>query len=226
VLCRDWTLVKLFAGGFLAAPLCCRSWGCDYCQPDRKQRIMRQAALGHPDTLITLTVNPARGFSPAERAEELVIAWRKFVRFYKKHYSTPKIPYFVVFEATRKGEPHMHILCRVAWISQQVLSNFMKEEIDAPIVDVRRCKNARSAARYVAKYVGKAPGKFGSCKRYWQTRDYDQPDDLDKVRKTRKEEGWLIVQKTIEEYLINLPVGRYSLETDGDMTKVTWPCAP
>lgn len=150
----------------------CRSWGCEECQPTRKRQLVALAASGQPTSFITLTVNPAHGPTARARARKLVDAWRVVVRRAKKKYGYRSIPYLAVFEATKAGEPHLHILARVKWIDQRWLSAQMRSLIGAPIVDIRRVKGKRMVARYVAKYVGKEPGKFGTCKRYWRTRDY------------------------------------------------------
>ncbi len=203
ILCREFTLVKSFEGGLYATPLCCRSWSCDYCRPERKARVAYMARLGHPDTFITLTTNPARGGTEATRAAELVIAWREFVSYAKKLYGYASIPYFAVFEATKAGQPHLHILCRVKWIDQATLSGWMRRRIGAPIVDIRRCTSDRAAARYVSKYVGKAPGKFGTCKRYWQTRNYAGLTDRERATNSFKGGHWQRLQQHIDSLLLH-----------------------
>ena len=151
----------------------CRSWGCDECQPRRKKQLIALARSGKPDTFITLTVNPATNIDPARRARALARAWPKVVKAAKRKYGYKSIPYLCVFEATKRGEPHLHILCRVKWIDQRWLSSMMRELIGAPIVDIRRVRSTDQAAHYISKYVGKEPGHFNSCKRYWRTQDYE-----------------------------------------------------
>ena len=69
--------------------------------------------------------------------------------------------------------------------------------IDAPIVDIRRIHGARHIAHYVAKYVGKGPGKFGTCKRYWHTRDYV----LDGPEKPPLDTSWNSIWVIVDEPL-------------------------
>lgn len=217
MLCREFSLVKHFDGGMFALPLCCRSWGCEYCQPGRKREVTRAAAAGYPNTLITITVNPNEKTWPAWRARNLVKAWRAFVEEAKWLYQLKELPYFCVFEATKNGEPHLHILCRVDWIHQKFLSAFMKVWIGAPIVDIRRCNSGRSAARYVAKYIGKQPGKFGTCKRYWQTRSYQDKDAQDNEKKRQRSEGWELVEAPIGILVFRAKDQGYTLSRDGDV---------
>ncbi len=210
MLCREAILIKRHSTGAFVMPLCCRSWGCDYCRPDRKRTVVRQAARGKPNTLITITCDPALYQTKENRARELVIAWRDFVRHAKTEYGYDSIPYFAVFEATQKGEPHLHILCRVKWIPQKDLSDYMSSKMGAPVCDIRRCNSSRSAARYVSKYIGKKPGKFGTCKRYWQTKDYAEPSDHEPHAHTRVIGTWRIEEQSLHDCLIHAAIrGKY-----------------
>lgn len=180
-----------------------------------------QAACGAPNTFITLTTSTKTGPTPAARAAALVKAWRQFVRKARKHYGYATIPYFAVFEATKLGQPHLHILCRVRWIDQRFISAFMRDEIGAPIVDIRRCTSASAGARYIAKYIGKAPGKFGTCKRYWQTKDYrklnlETPDPPEFAGG-----GWHKEPISIANLLLHHTIQRHQVEKIGPIYKIT-----
>ncbi len=173
MLCSEASMVNSGWDGLQAVSLRCRSWGCPLCSESRRKQLVALAKSGDPNTFITLTVNPAFGSSPFDRAHRLADAWRVIVRLVKAKYGYKELPYFCVFEATKNGEPHLHILCRVKWISQQWLSDTMKTLMMAPIVDIRRVRNKNKLAYYVSKYCGKAPHRFTTCKRYWTTRDYE-----------------------------------------------------
>ena len=180
MLCCEWTLVKSFSTHLTAEPLKCRRWSCDYCQPYRASDLRRQARDGKPDTFLTLTVNPMVGKDPDHRARTLVRAWRLIRLRAIRKYKYKSIPFIAVFEATKAGEPHLHILCRVPWIDQRWLSRQMAELMSAPICDIRRIKHVGQLANYVAKYVGKDPQAFKRCKRYWASHDYKPAiDDLE-----------------------------------------------
>jgi len=172
--------------GIQAVSLRCRSWGCPLCHESRKKQLVALAKSGNPDTFITLTVNPEFGSSPYERARRLADAWRTIVRLVKAKYGYATLPYFCVFEATKNGEPHLHILARVKWISQKWLSEQMAELMMAPVVDIRRVRDKKKLAYYISKYCGKDPHRFESCKRYWTTRDWE----LTKFEPTKPEGNW------------------------------------
>ena len=173
VLCREWTLVKETGGVTTVEPLKCRCWTCDYCQPIRLRQLKGMARAGAPDTFLTLTVNPKHGRCRDERARSLSNAWRILRKRALRRYRYKAIPFLAVFEKTKRGEPHLHILMRVKWLDQRWVSGVMRELIGAPIVDIRRVRSAKQAAAYVAKYVGKDPVPFDGCKRYWRSQDWE-----------------------------------------------------
>jgi hypothetical protein len=190
MLCGEALLVKLQPEEIGARLLRCRAWTCPNCHDDRKRGLQAQAHRGHPTRFITLTVNPAYFTTPLERAQRLVIAWRKVRLAAMKKYKLKALPFLAVFEATRKGEPHLHILARFKWIAQDWLSKQMEEEIGAWCVDIRSVKDRVEIRRYIAKYVGKSAHHFGTMKRYWASRDYEiagKDDDGALIMPTRFE---------------------------------------
>lgn len=172
MLCNERPLYKDIPNGFATKTLLCRSWNCSWCARSRKRQVIREAMDGDPLIFVTLTLHEDCAEDPYRWAGELVNAWRKFVRYYKRRHHLSTIPYFAVFEATKQGVPHLHILCRTPWIQQETLSNFMAIEVGAPIVWVKKVRHRKKAAIYLAKYMGKSPGKFGTLKRYWKTKNW------------------------------------------------------
>lgn len=199
MLCSERSLVNRGPNAYRAVSLKCRSWGCDLCQPDRQKQLVALAQRGQPTTFITLTCNPARGHSPAGRARSLAHAWPKIVKRACKKYGYDSIPYLCVFEATKKGEPHLHILCRVKWIDQRWLSNQMRELTGAPIVDIREVKSKKAVAYYISKYIGKQPHRFATCKRYWQTRSWKVPVEVVEEEPEFWSDVWYIVNRPLWE---------------------------
>lgn len=186
MLCSEASMVNTGLDGIQAVSLRCRSWGCPLCNAARKSQLVALAKSGDPNTFITLTVTPRFGSSPYDRARRLADAWREIIRLAKARYGYRTIPYLCVFEATKKGEPHLHILCRVKWIGQKWLSDQMKRLMMAPRVDIRRVHNKKKLAFYISKYIGKDPHRFQSCKRYWTTRNYE----LTKFEPTKPDGRW------------------------------------
>lgn len=199
--CGEWSLVKLEATERRVKPLRCRSWGCEYCQPKRREQLMATAASGLPNRFLTLTVNPDVGESPEERLHLLAHAWRVTVQRLRRRYGNDQINYFAVVEETKRGEPHLHILLRSPYIPHQFISDCMAELIQAPIIDIRKIKTIRDAVTYVAKYIAKAPAQFGAAKRYWSSRNWEVGKDEHKSALPLSYIRWEIDRRSIHEIL-------------------------
>lgn len=171
--CGEGSIVKEDSDATRVVTLRCRSWNCPECAPRRRRELIALALAGKPTTFITLTCSDDVRGEPYAKARRLADAWRIVVRRAKARYGLKKLEYFAVFEATKKGTPHLHILSTVRWLDQRWLSDQMNEIMASPIVDIRRVDSAGRAVRYVAKYVGKQPHHFGTCKRYWHTQDWN-----------------------------------------------------
>lgn len=184
MICGERSIVNDDGDNAIAISLRCRAWTCEHCRPRRRQQLIRLARAGTPNRLITLTASPAIGVSPADRAAKLARAWRIVVARAKRQLKLPALDYLAVFEATKRGEPHLHILARCGFIPQRWLSGQMREITGSPIVDIRKVKSVKHAALYVAKYIGKAPHRFATCKRYWYTQRWttQSPDEQPRER--------------------------------------------
>ena len=186
--CRDRSIVKVEQGVITVAPLRCRCWSCEDCRPDRTRRLIHEARAGKPTLFITLTSRKRSDRSPSWAARELVKCWRLIRRRYAKAHGNGSIPFLAVFEETKLGWPHLHIVARCAWLDQRWLSAQMAELHDSPVVDVRRVDGLRKVAAYVAKYIGKNPMSFDGVKRYWRSLDFLDPD-LDAELRARAPTG-------------------------------------
>ena len=174
--------LNLRTGEVRAGAIWCKSWHCEHCAPLRQKQLMAQACAGAPNRFITITsrYRPDE-MTPSQAAQELVHAWRMVVQRAKREKMIQDMQYIAVFELTKKGWPHLHILCRCEWMAHAWLSDRMQQYADSPIVDIRKVKSRKRAAWYVAKYTAKAPEKFQGCKRYWRTMGYDlSPGKADK----------------------------------------------
>lgn len=138
-----------------------------------RRRVVERARDGNPNIFMTLTWNSNRAESPAEAARVMKHAWVVLRRRIERHYGINKIPFLVVFEKTKKGYPHMHLLIRSRYIDQDWLSDQMDDLIDAPIVDIRKIKDRKMAFYYVTKYLGKDLAAFEGCKRWWRSHNYE-----------------------------------------------------
>lgn len=169
------TLVKWNGREVTAHPLRCKCWSCQKCLPYRKALLVRLAQAGKANKFITITVNPARGNSPAHRAKLLSLAWRRVVRYCRTTLKMRSVEYLAIFERTVNGEPHLHIMARMPYLPQRTLSTIMNKLIGAPIVYITKASGNDKIAYYITKYVGKNPTSYTTVKRYQFTRNWSRP---------------------------------------------------
>jgi len=198
--CGEWSLVKQEFPTLTIMPLKCRCWSCDECRPDRAKRLVYEAKQGLPKVFITLTSKRRASGSPSHAARELVRAWRRIRREYVETHGKGSIPFLAVFEETKLGWPHLHIVARCSWISQKWLSKRMGALTGSPIVDVRRVDGTRKIAAYITKYIGKNPHRFAGVKRYWRSLDWLDPVPDDGPFDLVAPDGWTIVKQNWLEY--------------------------
>lgn len=156
-------------------PLRCKCWGCDHCVHQKQKDLWWKAFKGDPRIFLTLTMKPREGMTPDTQAEEFVVAWRMLRQFICRHLKRDKITFLAVFENHKSGWPHLHILLRGGYIDHRLIRRWWEHRTGSFQIDIRLAKNPRQRASYISKYVSKAPQGFGSCKRYWCSKDWDPP---------------------------------------------------
>lgn len=177
MLCQSNTLVKNERYTTTFSPLYCKCWHCDECRPQRTSRLVYEAKLGNPNLFITLTItNPGHG-SPDAAAIRLAHAWRKVRATFLREHGKSSLAFLAVFEKTKKGWPHLHIVARCKWLDQAWLAERMDAEIASPVCWVERIHGKSKVAAYVTKYISKNPERFIGSKRYWRSIDYLKPPD-------------------------------------------------
>ncbi len=173
--CAEWALVKFSFRTAEVLPLLCKCWTCDECRPGRTRRVVEEAKRGNPTFFITLTSRRRPELTPSQAAQALVVALRQLRRRYVKEHGKGSFAFMAVFEATKKGWPHIHMVARCKSISEIWLKDQMRELHDSPIVDRQVIHNKSKIAAYVSKYIGKNPHRFTGVKRYWRSLDYLLP---------------------------------------------------
>lgn len=211
--CAEWSLVKVKFREATVLPLKCKCWSCDECRPSRTKRLVEEAKRGAPTLFITLTSRRRRGLTPDQAAEKLVAAWRQVRREYIREHGKGSLAFLAVFEKTKKGWPHLHIVARCKWLSQTWLSARMADLIDSPIVDVRRVHGLRKVAAYVTKYISKDPHRFTGVKRYWRSLDYLLPPAEEEEDAWSEVPTWRIVQRFWEFVAADMKTAGWCVNT-------------
>lgn len=193
--CGEFSLVKRSSPETTIIPLLCHCWTCERCRPGRKRRLVEEALAGAPTLFITLTSRRRELRFADWAAQDLAHAWRTVRAEYLRAHGPRSLDFMVVFEATKKGWPHLHIVARAKWVDQRWLSKRMAALIGSPIVYVERIKHTKTIAAYVAKYIGKNPHRFQGVKRYWRSLRYLTPVPLDDSPDDPQEPVWTIVRR-------------------------------
>lgn len=172
-LCTDRTIVNEGPSEGTYATLRCKRWTCPHCIDINRRKVVERARDGNPNIFMTLTWNANRPETPDQAARVMKHAWVLLRRRIERTFKIKNVPFIVVFERTKKGYPHMHLLLRSRFIKQKWLSEQMADLIDAPIVDIRAIKDRKHAFFYITKYLGKDLAAFEGCKRWWRSHNYE-----------------------------------------------------
>jgi len=171
--CRPGAISRATPKGTIVRELPCRCWECIDCGPQRKRALMALARDGKPDTLLTLTVDPANFETKEEAHDALKHRYSDFVEMARKKWPKTRVEYLGVIEATKLGWPHF---MRAPFIPQRSISRYFEKHGVGKIVDIRKVRGTRQVAAYVAKYLSKKPARFGDGKRYVRSQSWESQE--------------------------------------------------
>jgi len=165
----------------------CKTWGCLGCRERVKSLIKMRISSGCSTLkqcyLITLTFRMGRGLQ--RDAASVQEAWTRLLRSLKYNPKNNRIAWLKIVEATKKGQPHLHLIvgnigsrkpccmksaneCMHPWTKEWMLRdcevNCIEHEWaklwfdctgDSYVVDARHVLGANGAAAYLGKYLVK-----------------------------------------------------------------------
>lgn len=155
----------------------CKKWDCETCKPYNRMKVMNAARRGKPNIFMTLTSKNGCFATPDEAARDMKRALVLLRRRIQRRWGIEKLPFIVVFERTKKGWPHMHLLLRGKYMHWRVLRGMWEELTGSHQVDVRFIKKHTQVLFYVTKYIGKELAAFAGCKRWWRSHNYNVVDE-------------------------------------------------
>lgn len=214
-MCGRGTLVYDSAGFLQCKAAGCRAWNCPTCAVARKANLEIRLKQGNASRFLTLTANPKRGRSPADRRKKMGVAFAKLMRRIQ-HVTGVKPEAAVVVEDTKAGEPHFHVMLTCPFISKKLLKRWWYELTGAYIVKINLIRNARDVARYMVKYMSKDPVKFGNCKRYWFTKGYRVKRDGDEPTGRYAKGACKYEKKKIDDVMLEWRRAHKELSTQPD----------
>ncbi len=152
----------------------CHKWDCPNCGPQNRKRVLRSLEGTRVDTLITLTCSRSHYRSPDAAFYVLSASIPILMKRLRRAFPRTPIEYFCVWESTRTGWPHVHVLFRGPFIPQRTLSRHWADLTCSPIVDIRHVNSQAQVASYLSKYLVKQPRvpfghrRFRTSRAFWQ----------------------------------------------------------
>lgn len=124
--------------------------------------------------MLTLTERPDPNRTREKQAQDQTEALKKFLARLRRHLNVKSIPYCWHREAHQNGTSHLHVLMRIETVPTKTwTSNNWKDLTGSFKIQWDPITSQGGIASYVTKHTAKPPAKFGNCKRYFATRDWD-----------------------------------------------------
>lgn len=157
--CGEGSIVGVDPTGtrVIVIPIFCKSWDCPICGPMKRDIWIGRFLSGHPTHSMTLTSYLRKGADPRAQCRLAKAAWSRLVEDIREKFGP--IEYALVWELTKKGAPHAHILYRGPYIPQRWLSLRWATLGIGRVVHLKRIKDARLEVLHSCKYLGKDFGQ-------------------------------------------------------------------
>lgn len=197
--CGRWSTTGQTDDGSWHVPLFCHRWDCYRCGAQKVRQLLSRLEDVEAQRFMTLSCNPARWASPTEAFYGLSKAVGLLAKRIRTAFGPGAFEYCLIWEVTRKGWPHIHLLTRGAFIPQRWLSACWKELTDAPVVDIRQIVSNVQLAAYVLKYITKAPEAPMKMKRYRFSRRFLKPRDHPHPTRYEGAVNWKVDYRSIDE---------------------------
>lgn len=189
--CGVWSAIAtLEDGSTLAVPVTCRSWDCPSCAKRLKRRLQRRLKYAKPTLFATLTTSPLTAPTPRQAFERANSAFAVLIKRWRRRYPHEPLDYFIVWESTKAGWPHIHALLRGPAVSKHWLSRAWRELSGSYIVDIQKVGSIEHAARYLAKYLAKDPQVPDGFRRWRRSAAFFNSAEEPKAEKLRTIGGW------------------------------------
>ncbi|MBA7539229.1 hypothetical protein ES705_31508 [subsurface metagenome] len=143
------------------APMTCKSWDCAPCGARKRQQWIHKFQNADPEREITLTIPKGKWPDPQDAAWHMKKAWTELVRHIRRTFGS--FEYGLVWELTKAGTPHMHILSRGKYIPQKWLRLQWIALGMGSIVHITTVKNKGKHAAHLCKYLAKSTGQTAAA---------------------------------------------------------------
>lgn len=222
--CGAWAVVGTADDGTVVVhPLYCKSWNCRRCAHVNKRRLLRRLEGVESTTFMTLTCNNKLWGNPGAAWVSMSIAVNHLLKRMRRQWPSAELEYFLVWEKTKQGWPHAHLLLRAPFIPQDWLSRHWEELTGAPIVDIRQVHTPVQAMNYIAKYLAKEPAAPPHCKRFRSSKKFfGTVVPMDNPR-GRQMSSWRLEAEDPATIARALSLRGYSIALEDNETFVAYP---
>jgi hypothetical protein len=157
--CGQGSLIGVSPKGnqILVIPMTCKSWGCPRCAKKKKAVWIRRLVSGRPQREMMLSIPAYMNTDTKATAIRLKKAFTNLVARIRKTYG--ELEYALVWELTKKGTPHLHVLTRGTYIPQSWLSTNWKELSGGTYTWISKVHTATAHALHLCKYLHKNGGQ-------------------------------------------------------------------
>lgn len=182
--CGAWcATATLEDGSSIAVPIRCRSWDCPHCAATMKRRLLRRLRYSKPNLFSTLTTSTRTAATPDEAFIRANAAISTLIKRWRRRFPNERVEYFLVWERTKAGWPHAHLLLVAPPVSKHWLSATWRELTGSYIVDLQPVSSLTHAAKYLAKYLAKDPQTPPGFRRWRRSAGFFRTQDEPKAPK-------------------------------------------
>jgi len=158
-------------GTLIVIPAACGRWDCPHCARRKALAHYARMVAGNPKRHIVLTVDPKRYASPEQALiamkkalPKLAYAIRHSCCHHKEENGCKPIPfeYAAVWEATKKGWPHVHVASWGCFVRYATLRDIWLKLTHSPIVHIHAPETLTCGPHHWTKYLLKAVDETAS----------------------------------------------------------------
>ena len=210
----------------LAIRAFCRRWDCIKCGERKRKKLIKRIINGEPSTFLTLTVNPSLYRTRHDAFQKATVAVNYLFKRLRRRFKGQSLQYALVWETTKQGWPHAHILMRAPFMPQSLISRIWNELTGAPIIDIRAVRNKREIASYVGKYLTKSLEAPPGAKRYRMSQQFSEKFPSKGLPDWLEHTPFVFTRQSLLDFQLWRTEDGYQIDLIADYIHVAYPPYP